>query len=108
MEDPGMERLRERLKRDSLDQLTHYLIGREYMKSGRFMAAAASYRRSIEINPDYAEAWRAMGEAYENAGVDKEAESAYGHAALVAERTGDQRVLAAAREALPHRGGGQI
>ncbi len=74
---------------NGFDQASHYKLGCEYLKEGRYMEAGAKFRRAVELNPEYVEAWRGLGEAYNLAGVPKEAESAWRTGAGVARRNGN-------------------
>lgn len=85
---PKVERLQEVIEADGFNQGGHYLLGEEYLREGRFMNAAAKFRRVVELNPDHGDAWRRMGEAYEKVGVTKEAQRAYVSAARAYERLG--------------------
>jgi Flp pilus assembly protein TadD len=70
------------------DELAHLMLGRAYYSDGRFMEAGAEFRRVIELNPDLPEAWDRMGDAFQAAGVDKEAGAAYRHGIRAAEKIG--------------------
>ncbi len=74
------------IETDGFDQAAHYRLGTEYLRDGRFVEAAAKFRRAVELNPEYLEAWRGLGEAYQAAGVAKEAEAAWRTALNVAGR----------------------
>jgi Tfp pilus assembly protein PilF len=88
-ESPRIAKWQEMVRADALDQLAHFMLGKEYLNEGRHMEAAAELRRCVELNPDYTAAWRYLGEAYEKAGVLKEAAAAWRTGIGVAERTGD-------------------
>lgn len=77
-----VKRLQSLIEKDGFNQGAHFMLGEEYMREGRHMAAAAKFRRVVEINPDHARAWMLMGQAYEGTGVMKEAVIAYEEAAL--------------------------
>jgi Tfp pilus assembly protein PilF len=87
--------LQRMVEKDGFDQLAHFLLGREYMNTQQWMKAAAEFRRTTELNPEYTAAWKYMGEAYQRAGVYKEAAAAYEHGIRISEQTGD---LQAGRE----------
>ncbi len=74
-----------------MDQLAHFGLGGEHMAAGRPMMAVAEYRRAIEINPEYAAAWKGLGEAYHFQGIDKEAAAAWRNGVRAAARTGEKR-----------------
>jgi Flp pilus assembly protein TadD/4-amino-4-deoxy-L-arabinose transferase-like glycosyltransferase len=56
---------------------THYTIGLARASQGRLEEAVESYRRAIEISPNYARAHNNMGLALEQLGRDDEALEAY-------------------------------
>lgn len=70
------QQLLERLRANELDEQAHYLLGQEYLAVGENLAAAAEFRRAVELNPEYIEAWRGLAVAYRQAGVEKEAQAA--------------------------------
>ncbi len=88
------------IQTDGLNQSAHMMLGREYLGDGRWMEAATSFRRATELNPNNPLAWHQMGEAYERAGVEKEAASAFRHAIHVANYLGNARVAEQARACL--------
>jgi uncharacterized protein HemY len=91
LESGRIARLLQQINRDSYNQAAHMALGREYMTMGRWMEAAAAFRRATELNSQGYEAWQRMGEAYENAGVEKEALSAFRHAVHVAGYLGNTK-----------------
>ncbi len=70
------QQLVERLRINELDEQAHYLLGQEYLACGENLAAAAEFRRAVELNPESVEAWRGLALAYRRAGVEKEAQAA--------------------------------
>lgn len=80
---PRIERLTQMVHADSHNQSAHFLLGQEYLAEGRYMEAAAKFRRVVELNPEYGEAWFMLGQAYEKVGVLKESVSAYTTAVTV-------------------------
>lgn len=97
---PSVDALVHAIDWDSFDERANYELGREYARQGEHMQAAAQFRRTVELNPDYAEAWLALGDAYEQVGVAKEATAAWQTALGVARRIGDQRTVAVAHQRL--------
>lgn len=75
-----IQRLQDLVKQDGFNQLAHYMLGEEYLKENRPMEAAAKFRRIVEMNPDHADAWNLMGQAYEKADAIKESIAAFGSA----------------------------
>jgi cytochrome c-type biogenesis protein CcmH/NrfG len=84
LDESKISELQARLAADGADVEAHFLLGSAYLESGRFMEAVASLRRSVELDPDYADAWMKLGDAYEKAGIGKEAKAARLTAARVA------------------------
>jgi Tfp pilus assembly protein PilF len=83
---PESQRARElieRIQADAHDEQAHYLLGQEYLAEGANLEAAAEFRRCVELNPEYAAAWRGLADAYRAAGVEKEARAAEGHLRVV-------------------------
>jgi Flp pilus assembly protein TadD len=78
--------LQERIEADGFDQLAHYQLGEEYFRLGRWREAFAKFRRVIELNPENLDAYLALGDACEKAGVLKEADAAWRTGEIVAER----------------------
>ncbi len=76
-----IKRLQSLIEKDSFNQGAHYMLGEEYLRDNSPMKAAAKFRRVIEMNPDHSRAWKMMAQAYDAAGVRKEALVAYETAA---------------------------
>jgi len=55
------------------DAEAHLELGSDYVKSGMFKEAIASYKQAININPDYAEANYNLGFVYGKSDMHKEA-----------------------------------
>ncbi len=88
-------RLEDMLKDDPQDDLTHFLLGREYMEADRHTDAARVLQRCVEINPRYTAAYRFLGDAHRFAQDPEAARAAYETGIAVAQDTGD---LQAGRE----------
>lgn len=71
------------------DDLTHFLLGREYMEVKRWTDAARVLARCVEINPRYSAAYRFLGDAHRLAGDAAAARDAYERGMAVAAETGD-------------------
>ena len=82
-------RLEELLKDEPDDDLTHFLLGREYLEVNRHKDAARVLQRCVEINPQYTAAWRFLGDAHRFAGDSQAAKKAYETGIAVAQDTGD-------------------
>lgn len=94
---PRIERLQSLIEADGFNQSAHYLLGQEYLADGRYMEAAAKFRRVVELNPEHGDAWRMLGTSYEKVGVAKEALAAYGTAATVFRRLRNAEKAAASQ-----------
>lgn len=99
-ESPRIEKLQARVMADAMDEMAHFLLGKEYIAEGRYMESVAEMRRCVELNPDYVAAWRGLGEACARTGIHKEAAAAYRTGINVAERTSDARSVREIRELL--------
>lgn len=78
-QDPQAEHcaeLRRRILEDALDEQAHWLLAQEYLAQGRNLEAAAEFRRCVELNPEFIDAWKGLAAAYRAAGVEKEAQAA--------------------------------
>jgi len=73
---------------DALDERAHFELGREYLRAGKYLEAAAEFRRCAELNPEFISAWLHLAEAYRQAGVEKEAEAALATAADLKNKEG--------------------
>lgn len=62
-----------RLREDPFDEQAFYLLGCAYLEEGSNLEAAANFRRAVELNPEFVEAWEGLARAYRQAGVEKEA-----------------------------------
>ncbi len=82
-------RLEDLLKDDPQDDLTHFLLGREYLEVKRHEDAARVLQRCVEINPQYTAAYRFLGDAHRFAGNHVPAREAYETGIMVAQDTGD-------------------
>ncbi len=73
---PQAQRAAELLKRiqaNALDERAHYELACEFLREGSFLQAAAEFRRSVELNPEFVAAWQGLAQAYRSAGIEKEA-----------------------------------
>ena len=87
--------LRTLVDADPADATAHFLLGRELLTAARAAEAAFAFRAAIVANPDYAAAFRQLGNALEQAGLPDEAAAVYHAGIAVSERTHD---LQAGRE----------
>lgn len=94
-----IKRLQAAIERDSFNQGAHYMLGEEYIREGRYMQAAAKFRRVVELNPDHARAWMMMGRCYDAMRIPSEAATAYDTAAYAFEKLGLSADAATVRKA---------
>jgi Tfp pilus assembly protein PilF len=85
----NFDHLRKSVKADGMDELAQFRLGRAYMEAGHHMQAVPIFRRCIELNPQYAEAWLWLARAYVQTGVPKEAAASYEEARRAADMMGD-------------------
>ena len=81
--------LRELAAADPDDATTWFLLGRELLSHGHAAEAADAFEGAIRANPDYAAAYRQLGNAHEAAGRAGAAEEIYRRGVEVAARTHD-------------------
>ena len=71
------------------DATTHFLLGRELLAHGHAAEAMGAFEAAIRAQPDYAAAYRQLGNAMEAAGRREAAAETYRRGIAVAERTQD-------------------
>jgi uncharacterized protein HemY len=81
--------LRQLAESDPSDATTWFLLGRELLTDSLPEEAAEAFRSAIAANPDYAAAYRQLGNALEAAGRVDDATQVYRDGVIVAERTHD-------------------
>lgn len=84
-----LEQFKELASADPHDPVVHFGLGSEHLKLGEFADAAAAFRRSLELQPDYSAAHRELGKALEKLGERQAAIEAYQKGRAVAEQKGD-------------------
>lgn len=85
---------------DGFDEMAHFVLGVEYVRTGKWMEAAAKFRRAVELNPDFMSAWRYLGEAYQQAGVYTESVAAFKHGIRLARHLKDDEAAMAMERAV--------
>lgn len=70
---PHVAEIIERIRTNPFDEQAYYMLGRAYLAEGANLNAAAEFRRAVELNPEFVEAWEGLAQAYRQAGVEKEA-----------------------------------
>ena len=61
------------VQNDPENELGHYRLGQLLMQDGQNNLAAESFRRTIEISPQFSKAYQLLGEALNKAGKKEEA-----------------------------------
>jgi Tfp pilus assembly protein PilF len=92
---PRIESLEKMLDGPRDGALLRFSLGNEYLKAGDVAKAGDCFRAAVDRDPAYSAAWKALGKALGEAGMQAEALAAYEKGIAVAEARGD---IQAARE----------
>lgn len=84
-----IEMLKDLLAQDPNNQLARYGLGMEYSNKGDVDAAVAEFRKLVEINPDYANAYFMAAQALAKAERPDEAKQLLRQGITAAARTGN-------------------
>ncbi len=90
MENARIEQLKNFLAADPGDAQAGFLLGYEYNKSNRHEEAVEVLLRCIEISPDYAAAWKQLGDAFRKLCRLEEALEAYKKGADAGRNVGNE------------------
>ena len=90
-----VQRLEAILARGSDSASLRYALGCEYLKSDDPASAAEHLGAAVVLEPTYSAAWKMLGRAQTDAGLDEQAMESYRHGIRVARERGD---VQAARE----------
>lgn len=88
-------RLEAILQRGGDNASLRYALGCEYMKAGDPARAAGHLSKAVEHEPTYSAAWKQLGRAQTDAGLEEQAMESYRRGICVANERGD---IQAARE----------
>ena len=88
-------RLEAILERDGDSASLRYALGCEYLKVGDPVRAAEHLSKAVALEPDYSAAWKQLGRAQNDAGLEDQAMDSYRRGIRVANERGD---IQAARE----------
>lgn len=91
------------LEQNPTDSFLLYGLANEYKNEGDLDKAVSSYRRLLEVNPEYVAAYYQCGQALESAGDSAAAAATYDAGIAIARRIGDAHALSelqAARDIL--------
>ncbi len=89
------ERLEKLLAEGKDSAMLRFGLGDEYLKSNDARTAADHLRCAVEQDPRYSAAWKLLGKALSECGLESEAADAFRRGIAVAEEKGD---VQAARE----------
>ena len=84
-----IERFRKIVKQDPGSDIAHFGLGKAFLDNKEYTEAEASFRRVMEINPDYTAVYVLMGKVLEKLGRADDALKLYKEGITVGERTGD-------------------
>ncbi len=91
MSTPSIESLEKLLGTPRDGALLRFSLGMAHAKMENAERAIAYFRETVERDPGYSAAWRALGKALEGAGRDAEALAAYRAGVAAAQKKGDKQ-----------------
>ena len=91
MAGPTVESLEKLIGTPRDGALLRYSLGVEYLKTSNTGKAIENLRKSVEQDPGYSAAWRALGKALEADGRAAEALEAYRSGIAAAQKKGDKQ-----------------
>src|SRR6516162_6253851 len=59
-----IERFRKMATDDPTNELAHFRLGRELMEAGEYEEAIGSFRRTLELSPQFSKVFQLLGECY--------------------------------------------
>lgn len=71
--------------------MLRFALGNEYLKSSDTEAAIKHLSVAVDLDADYSAAWKQLGKAQVEAGLDDQAAESFERGVEVAERCGDQQ-----------------
>lgn len=90
-----IERLQKMLDAGTDNAMLRFSLGGEHLKAGDAAAAATHLRAAVGHDPGYSAAWKLLGKALAEQGLDAQAADAFESGIRAAEERGDKQ---AARE----------
>ena len=84
-----LNNLKNMLGTERENQLLHYSIGNEYLKSDALDLAEEHLRKALSLDPDYSAAWKVLGKTLNAAQKYEQAIDVFSQGILVAEKKGD-------------------
>ena len=103
-----IDRFRKMATDDPTNELAHYRLGGLLMEAGQYPEAIESFRRTLELSPQFSKVYQLLGQCYLAAGQRDQAAAAWKQGFAVADERGDfmprdemGKLLVAQGEALP-------
>lgn len=84
-----IDRFRKMATDDPTNELAHYRLGGLLMENGQFPEAMESFRRTLELSPQFSKVYQLLGQCYLAAGHRKEAIDTWTRGFAVADERGD-------------------
>jgi tetratricopeptide (TPR) repeat protein len=84
-----IERFRKMATDDPTNELAHFRLGRELMEAGEHAEAVASFRRTLELSPQFSRVYQLLGQCYLTTGQRKLAIDTWTQGFQVADERGD-------------------
>jgi len=84
-----LNNLKKMLGTERENQLLHYSIGNEYLKSNDFDMAEEHLRKAVSLDPAYSAGWKLLGKTLNAAEKYEEAIEVFENGIMVAENKGD-------------------
>jgi tetratricopeptide (TPR) repeat protein len=84
-----IERFRKMATDDPTNELAHFRLGRELMEAGEYPEAIASFRRTLELSPQFSKVYQLLGQCHLAAGQRQEAIDTWKQGFQVADERGD-------------------
>jgi len=84
-----LNNLKKMLGTERENQLLHYSIGNEYLKSNDFEMAEEHLRKAVSLDPHYSAGWKLLGKTLNAAEKYAEAIEVFEKGIVVAENKGD-------------------
>jgi tetratricopeptide (TPR) repeat protein len=103
-----IDRFRKMATDDPTNELAHYRLGGLLMEAGQYPEAIESFRRTLELSPQFSKVYQLLGQCHLAAGQRDQAAAAWKQGFAVADERGDfmprdemGKLLVAQGEALP-------
>jgi len=84
-----IERFRKMATDDPTNELAHFRLARELMEADEHAEAIESFRRTLELSPQFSKVYQLLGQCYLATGQRKQAADTWTQGFLVADERGD-------------------